>query len=145
MVKKRIGNPWMPADEFSRSLPRGLGLNLLVPEIEPMRVFCQDVLGGGIIYADPDFCVADLAGSILVLHADHTYRDHPMSGVVGGAGIRGLGAEIRLYGADPDAIELRAREAGHTILSGSADKPHGLRETHIIGPDGYIFVPSKAI
>jgi hypothetical protein len=80
MVKKRIGDPWMPAPAFSRTLPRGLGLNLLVPEIEPMRAFCTDILGGAIVYADPDFCVVNLDGSILLLHADHTYLNHPMSG-----------------------------------------------------------------
>lgn len=145
MVKKRIGESWMPADQFGRSLPRGLGLNLLVPEIGPMRAFCSDVLGGSIVYADPDFCVVELAGSILLLHADHTYRDHPMSGVVAGAEVRGVGAEIRVYGVDPDAIEERSRQTGYSILAGSSDKPHGLRECHIVGPDGYIFVPSRTI
>lgn len=145
MVKKRIGDAWMPADEFGRSLPKGLGLNLLVPEIEPMRTFCADVLGGTIVYGDPDFCVVDLAGSILLLHADHTYRDHEMSGVLHGLDLRGQGAEIRVYGVDPDAIEARARSAGHHILSGSVDKPHGLRECHIVGPSGYVFVPGKSI
>jgi hypothetical protein len=53
--------------------------------------------------------------------------------------------EIRLYGADPDRIEALARKYGHTVLAGSSDKPHGLRECHIVGPDGYIFVPSLAI
>ena len=36
-------------------------------------------------------------------------------------------------------------EHGHVVLAGSMDKPHGLRECHIVGPDGYIFVPSRAI
>lgn len=145
MVKKRIGDAWMPADEFGRALPRGLGLNLLVPDIEPMRQFCADVLGGRIVYADADFCVVDLAGSILLLHADHTYRDQEMFGVFDGVEARGIGAEIRVYGVDPDAIEARARSAGHVVLSGSIDKPHGLRECHIVGPSGYVFVPGKAI
>lgn len=145
MVKKRIGDPWMPAPAFSRSLPQGIGLNLLVPEIEPMRAFCQNVLGGSIIYADPDFCVVNLQGSTLLLHADHTYLTHPMSGVIDGVVDRGLGAEIRLYGVDPDTIEQRARAAGFTVLSGAIDKPHGLRECHIFGPSGYVFVPSRTI
>lgn len=145
MVKKRIGDAWMPADEFGRALPRGLGLNLLVPDIEPMRQFCGEVLGGRIVYADEDFCVVDLAGSILLLHADHTYRDHEMFGVFDGVEARGIGAEIRVYGVDPDRIEARARSAGHVVLSGSIDKPHGLRECHVVGPSGYVFVPGKAI
>jgi hypothetical protein len=55
------------------------------------------------------------------------------------------GIEIRLYGADPDHAEAQARELGHVVLAGSMDKPHGLRECHIVGPGGYIFVPSRAI
>ncbi|MCO5161559.1 MAG: hypothetical protein M9939_10510 [Mesorhizobium sp.] len=116
-----------------------------MPDIEPMRQFCAEVLGGRIVYADADFCVVDLAGSILLLHADHTYRDHEMFGVFDGVEARGLGAEIRVYGVDPDDIEARARSAGHVVLSGSIDKPHGLRECHIVGPSGYVFVPGKAI
>jgi len=64
---------------------------------------------------------------------------------VSGAELRGAGVEIRLYGADPDRIEARARERGHLVLSASLDKPHGLRECHLVGPEGYIFVPSKSI
>ena len=145
MVKKRIGDPWMPADEFGRSLPRGLGLNILVPELAPMTEFCRTVLDGRIVYEDEDFGVIDLAGSILLVHADHTYRDHEMAGVFADVELRGIGAEIRVYGIDPDAAEARAREGGHIVLSGAIDKPHGLRECHIVGPSGYIFVPGRAL
>ena len=82
---------------------------------------------------------------MLMLHADHSYLDHEMAGVIAGVEIRGAGIEIRLYGADPDHAEAQARELGHVVLAGSMDKPHGLRECHIVGPDGYIFVPSRAI
>jgi len=145
MTKKRVGDPWMPAPAFSRTLPRGIGLNLLVREIEPARAFCADVLGGKIVYADPDFAVVELAGSVLMLHADHTYDRHEMAGVIEGAEMRGLGAEFRIYGVDPDIIEERARHAGFIILSGSIDKPHGMRECYIVGPDGYVFVPSRPV
>jgi hypothetical protein len=36
MAMKRTRQPWMKADDFGRSLPRGIGLNLLVSEILPM-------------------------------------------------------------------------------------------------------------
>ena len=68
-----------------------------------------------------------------------------LSGVIAGAETRGAGIEIRIYGADPDEIEARARNEGHIVLAGSADKPHGLRECHVVGPEGYVFVPSRAI
>ncbi|MBL8584907.1 MAG: hypothetical protein JNL61_22090 [Rhizobiaceae bacterium] len=135
----------MPADAFGRSIPVGVGLNLLVPEVEPMVAFCRDVLGGTIVYADADFAVVHLLGSIVMVHADHTYLDHPMTGVVSDAELRGIGAEIRLYGADPDRTESLAREAGWHVLAGSLDKPHGVRECHVVGPSGYVFVPSRAL
>lgn len=145
MAMKRTKQPWMNADDFGRSLPRGVGLNLLLPEIGPMEAFCRDVLGARIVYSDEDFAVVELLGSVFMLHADHTYLDNPMTGVVAGAGVRGVGMEIRLYGADPDAIEAQARTHGHVVLAGAIDKPHGLRECHIVGPHGYVFVPSLAI
>ena len=145
MAMKRTRQPWMKADDFGRSLPRGIGLNLLVSEILPMERFCREVLGASTVYFDEDFGVIEILGSVVMLHADHSYSDNPMSGVIAGAETRGAGIEIRIYGADPDEIEARARNEGHIVLAGSADKPHGLRECHVVGPDGYIFVPSRAI
>ena len=145
MVMKRTKDPWMRAEDFGRSLPRGVGLNLLVTDIAPSEEFLRVVLGARTIHADEDFAAIELLGSILLLHADHSYLDHEMSGVTAGVEARGAGIEIRLYGADPDAAEALAREHGHVVLSASVDKPHGLRECHIVGPDGYVFVPSRAI
>ena len=68
-----------------------------------------------------------------------------MAGVFADVELRGIGAEIRVYGIDPDAAEARAREGGHIVLSGAIDKPHGLRECHIVGPSGYVFVPGRAL
>ena len=144
MAMKRTREPWMKADEFGRSLPRGIGLNLLVPEIGPMEVFCREVLDAHTIYADEDFAAMEILGSVFMLHADHSYADHEMTAAVTGLGSRGGGIEIRLYGADPDKIEARARAAGFLVLSASIDKPHGLRECHVVSPDGYVFVPSRA-
>lgn len=135
----------MRADDFGRLLPRGVGLNLLVTEVEPAETFLRLVLGANTIHSDEDFAAIELLGSVLMLHADHSYLDHEMAGVTAGLDVRGAGIEIRLYGADPDRIEAAARQHGHVVLAGSIDKPHGLRECHIVGPDGYVFVPSRAI
>ena len=145
MALKRTKTPWMKAEDFGRSLPRGLGVNLLVTDMAAMEAFCRDVLGARIIYADEDFAAIELLGSIFMLHADHSYLDNAMSGVITGAETRGTGIELRLYGADPDAIEARARDLGHIVLAGTIDKPHGLRECYVVGPDGYVFVPSAAL
>jgi uncharacterized glyoxalase superfamily protein PhnB len=145
MVMKRTKDPWMKAEEFGRNLPKGVGVNLLVRLIDEQVVFCRDVLGAMILYSDADFAAIELAGSVFMLHSDHSYADHPMFGVVDGTEIRGQGVELRIYGVEPDRIEERARQHGHDVLSGSLDKPHGLRECHIIGPEGYIWVPSGGI
>ena len=81
-----------------------------------------------------------------MLHADHTYRDHPLYGSLADADlVRGIGAEIRLHGRDPDAAEATARELDYTVLAGAMDKPHGLREAFILDPDGYLWVPDVPV
>lgn len=144
MAMKRTGQAWMSADEFGRSLPRGLGVNLLVTSVAAMETFCREVLAARTIYFDEDFAAIELLGSVFMLHADHSYAGHAFSGVFADAEVRGAGVELRLYGADPDAVEARARQRGDIVLAGALDKPHGLRECHVVGPDGYVFVPSKA-
>ena len=144
MAMKRTKTPWMKAEEFGRSLPRGIGVNLLVGQLAEQLAFCRDVLGAMVLYDDEDFAAIELAGSVFMLHADHTYSDHPMSGIVNGIDNRGQGVELRIYGVDPDKIEEQAERRGYHVLAGSMDKPHGLRECHIVGPEGYIWVPGQA-
>jgi hypothetical protein len=79
-----------------------------------------------------------------MFHADHTYRGNPLSGVVAGIAGRGAGVELRLYGCDPDVAEAKARQLGFTVLAGTMDKPHGLRECVILDDEGYAWVPSVA-
>jgi len=123
-------NPWMKAEDFGRSLPKGIGINLLVPEIAPMEAFLRDVLGAVIVYADEDFTAIELLGSVFMLHADHSYSDNPIAGVISGVEQRGTGIEIRVYGLDPDIGEAWARRHGHDVFAGSLDKPHGLRSPY---------------
>ncbi|MCA0056461.1 MULTISPECIES: hypothetical protein [unclassified Mesorhizobium] len=145
MAMKRTRTPWMKAGDFGRSLARGIGVNLLVSDMAAMEAFCRDVLGADIIYADEDFAAIELLGSVFMLHADHSYLDNAMTGTIAGAETRGAGVELRLYGANPDAVEAAARDHGHIVLAGAIDKPHGLRESYVVGPDGYIFVPSAPL
>lgn len=140
-MKKRVGDSWMPADQFGRSLT-GLGVNVLVPRIEDERVFHTYVLGADEVYADPDFAVYRGYGATWMLHADHSYSNHPLIGSLNEEQARGVGAEFRLYGCDPDTAEARAREHGYDVFAGSIDKSHGLREAYLISPAGYMWVPS---
>ena len=143
-MKLREGEAWMPADQYGASL-KGLGINLLVSDVASSLPFHRDVLDGTVIYSDPDFAVIRRGDVEWMLHADHTYKDHPLSGSLAPDIPRGIGAELRLYDRDPDAAEARARELGFTVLAGSMDKVHGLREAFIIDGDGYLWVPSMPL
>ncbi len=143
-MKKREGEPFMSAPDYGRSL-RGFGVNLLVRDVARAAAFQREVLGVEAVYLDADFAVLAHGGGQWMLHADHTYADHPLLALTGDGVLRGAGAELRLYGIDPDAAEARAREKGHTVLAPSADKPHGLRECFLADEDGYIWVPGTAI
>ena len=144
MVTKRSGDPWMPADDYGRTLT-GFTVNLLVTDIAASLVFQREVLAAAVVYSDPDFAALEGYGAKWMLHADHTYRDHPMRGVVDGLEARGAGVELRLLGRDPDAAERAAREHDFVVLQGATDKPHGLRECFVVDPDGYVWVASVAL
>ena len=130
----------MPAPEYGHSLT-GLTINLLVRDVETALSFEQQVLGVNVVYNDPDIAVLRFGDAEWMVHADHTYQDHPLHGSLGKDIIRGIGAELRLHGCDPDVAEAAARDNGYTVLEGASDRPHGLREAYIIDPDGYIWVP----
>ncbi|WP_421875622.1 hypothetical protein [Pacificispira sp.] len=133
----------MDAAEFGKSLPKGLGINLLVKHVDASVGFAKHVLGAESVYDDEDFAFLrePVSGASWILHADHSYSDHRLSGLVRSVQGRGVGAEFRLYGVDPDQAEARAREWGYQILEGTIDKPHGLRECYIFDPDWYLWVP----
>lgn len=143
-MMKRTGTPWMPADDFGRSLT-GLGHNLLVTEVSAMTDFLTKVLEAGVVYQDVDFAVLTVSGGTMLLHADHTYCEHPYIAAVRDTPARGAGLEIRLYGVDPDKAEATAREFGYSVLDACTNKPHGLREVYLLGPDAYCFVPSRPL
>lgn len=143
-MKKRSGDPWMRADDYGRGLT-GFTANLLVTDVEASLVFQREVLAATVVYSDSDFAALEGCGARWMLHADHTYNDHPMRGVVARLEARGAGVELRLLGRDPDDAERAARKHDFIVLQGAMDKPHGLRECFLIDPDGYVWVPSVAL
>ncbi len=148
-MKERDGEPWMAADAYGRSLT-GMGVNLLVREVARSVAFLTEVLGLERVYADADFAVLRHGGreggsQDVILHADHTYAEHPLLALTGDGALRGAGVELRLYGIDPDAAEARAQARGETVFAETRDKPHGLRECYLADPDGYIWVPGVGI
>jgi predicted enzyme related to lactoylglutathione lyase len=130
------------AEAFGRALGPGLGINLLVEDVGAAVRFQASVLDARVDYWDRDFAVLRAQGDVWMLHSDRSYRNHPLSGIAKAADGRGAGAELRLYGRDPDIAEAAAREAGGVVLAGAADKPHGVREAYIIDLDGYCWVPT---
>jgi len=130
------------ADQFGRGLTQGIGINLLVTDMVPALNFQAKVLEAKVLYWDQDFAILTAFGSTWMLHDDRTYHSHPLAGIAKGADGRGAGAELRLYGRDPDTAVEAANAIGAIVLAEAADKPHGLREAYILDPDGYLWVPS---
>lgn len=143
-MKLRTGDPWMPASEYGRSL-RGLTLNLLVRDVAVALPFHREVLGAAVVYADPDFAVLRRDGVEWMLHADHAYDKHPLHVSLTRGLARGVGAELRVHGRDPDEAEAAARRLGVTVLAPATDKPHGLREVYLLDADGYCWVPDVPV
>ncbi|MGF1630472.1 MAG: VOC family protein [Kiloniellaceae bacterium] len=133
--------PFPSADAYGRSLG-GFGVNILVSNVAAMLAFLREVLSVETVYAEADFAVCRYQGHQWMLHSDASYHSNPLLALTGDGAIRGAGLELRLYGVDPDVAAGRAEAAGFTVLQPPADKPHGLREAVLAGPDGYVWVPS---
>jgi uncharacterized glyoxalase superfamily protein PhnB len=142
-MQTRTGDSWMPADDYGRTLPL-FTVNLLVVDLAKSLSFYTQVLGASLTYSDADFAALRLKELEFMLHADHTYEHHPWYSRLKGGERRGLGAELRLFHFDPDAIEARATKLGATILQPSQDMPHGWRDVIVADPDGYAWAVGTA-
>ena len=136
MTTKRTGDPWMPSDDYGRSLPP-FSVNLLVRNLVRSIEFYRDVLGATVQYSDADFAALRIGSLEFMLHADHAYDGHSWATPLAAGGLRGLGAELRLLGVNPDEVEARARQKGARVLQSAQDEPHGWRDTIVCDPDGY--------
>jgi predicted enzyme related to lactoylglutathione lyase len=129
------------AEAFGRSLT-GVGVNLVTRDVRALAGFLSEVFGLRLHRLSDDFAIARHGDALIQLHADATYRAHPLLSLLPEAGARGAGAQVYLFGVDPDAAAARAGALGHTVLEPVADKPHGLRECTILSPEGYAFSPA---
>ncbi len=132
------------AEEFGASL-RGIGLNILVRDMDEEVRFLSRVFGMTAHRVSEDFAIITSGKAIFQLHTDHTYSENPLLGLLPETPPRGAGIEIRLYDIDPDQCLIQAEMADAHILQPPADKPHGLREAYILCPNGYAWVPSRPL
>ena len=135
-MKLRTGDPWMPGYRYGALLPP-LSLNLIVSNIDRSVAFYRDVLSARVHYCDVDFAAMQVGPAAVMLHADHTHEDNPWYAALTDGATRGIGAQLRLLGVDPDEVERRARAAGANLIAGAVSKGHGWRETLVRDPDGY--------
>lgn len=132
------------AGVFGASL-KGIGLNILVRDVKRQVAFLETVFGMKGHRVTEDFAILTYHDHIMQVHADHTYAENPLLGLVPEAGPRGGGSEIRLYQTDPDEAAKKAEETGAYVLQAPTDKPHGLRETYILCENGYAWVVSRPL
>ena len=130
------------AEVFGASL-RGLGINLLVPDMAREVAFLTETFGMTAHRVSSNFAIMSLGETLFQLHSDGTYAENPYQGLLPETPPRGAGAELRLYDVDPEQAAARAEGAGGTVLQAPTDKPHGLREAYILSPSGYCWVPSR--
>lgn len=129
-------------EDFGAGL-RGMGLNILVSDVRRSAGFLSGVFDMAVHRLSADFAIVHYGDQLFQLHADATYTGHPLHALLPEVPPRGRGIEIRLYDSDPDAAAARAEAAGGLLLAAPQDKPHGLRETFILDPDGYCWVASR--
>ncbi len=143
-MKKRTGEPWMAAADYGRALPAFMA-NLIVRDVQRSVDFYIAVLEANVLYVDPDFAALRVAAVDLMLHADHTYDGHPWYARLTSDERRGLGAELRLFGIDPDVVEQRAQASGGIVVVPPKVRGHGWREVVVEDPDGYLWAVGVAI
>ncbi|WP_127106295.1 VOC family protein [Pararhodobacter zhoushanensis] len=129
------------AAAFGRSLS-GLGVNLLCRDVRGMAAFLAGVFGLGIHRLSDDFALVRHGEVLIQLHSDATFARHPLHDLLPENPPRGAGAQLYLFGIDPDVAVSRAEAHGGTVVEPPADKPHGLREATILSPEGYAFSPA---
>ena len=132
----------MSGADYGRTL-RGLGFNLIVSDVTSAIHFATEVLGATVFFRTDVFAAMKLHGADFMFHVPSSYRGNELHATLVSDAPRGVGVELRCYHTDPDVAEAKARALGYTVLAGSLDKPHGLRECMLLDNDGYVWIPSR--
>jgi len=136
-MKKRSGEPWISGVHYGALLPQ-FTVNLIVQDIARALEFYRHVLYAQVHYSDPDFAALRILGIELMLHADHTYEHNPWSAGLRDGQTRGLGAELRLLGLNPEEVAARARSI-NALFKDISVRGHGWREVMVRDRDGYVW------
>ncbi|MFP7674131.1 glyoxalase [Marivita sp. S0852] len=131
-------------EAFGASLT-GIGLNILTRDVRGLSAQLVRVFGMTAHRVTDDFAIMSYGKDVFQLHADATYAENPLLGLVPENPPRGAGIEIRLYDTDPDSAHDLADAAGFTVLQPPTNKPHGLRECYLLCDDGYAWIPSRPL
>ncbi|MBT8435866.1 MAG: hypothetical protein KJP11_00715, partial [Gammaproteobacteria bacterium] len=76
-MKKSSTTPFMPPPDYGQSLS-GFTINVLSDNLPRALVFQRDVLRAEILHQDEDLLILRGYGSNWMVHADHTYDQHPL-------------------------------------------------------------------
>lgn len=132
----------MSGADYGRTL-KGVGFNIIVNDVSKAVHFVTEVLGATVFFRTDVFAAMRLHGSDFMFHVPASYRGNELHSTLVSDAPRGVGIELRCYHVDPDEAEAKARAHGYTVLAGSFDKPHGLRECMLLDDDGYVWIPSR--
>jgi uncharacterized glyoxalase superfamily protein PhnB len=142
MSEDDLAKPRMSGADYGRSLT-GLGFNLIVNDLNRAVHFATQVIQAEVFFRTDVFAAMTISGQHFMFHINDSYRGNELHATLSSDAPRGVGIELRCYNVDPDAAEARARLSGYTVLAGSLDKPHGLRECMILDDDGFVWIPSR--
>lgn len=142
-MKKRTSDPWIPAAAYGALLP-AFSVNLVVSDLDASVQFYRSVFLAHVHYADPDFAAIKINGQELMLHADHTYERSRWSDSLRNGTDRGVGAELRILGMNPDELLERATEFD-AVFKEVSERGHGWREAMVQDPDGYVWAVGEII
>ncbi len=144
MSSESLTGPGRPADEYGHSRP-SFTVHLVVRDLERSARFYMQVLTAELLFRNQDVVALRLLGVVFRLCADHNYDQHPWRRLLKDRlRKRGTGAELRLFGMDPDELERRARRHHAAVLKKAWDTPQGWREVSIADPDGYLWAVGAA-
>ncbi|WP_288018772.1 VOC family protein [Tepidiforma sp.] len=116
-----------------------LGMVFWATDVGALTDFLVAVAGAELRERHPGYAALRLAGSLIEVHADESFRGHPWFHALAREGVaRGIGAELLIPVADVAAAYRKALALGAQTIAPPYEF-EGRLECEIMGPDGYVF------